>query len=206
MTDAFQPDVTQFAHPPVDTLESVGENQNSGPVIRSSPTSSQVPQSRPSVILPKEQQAMKKNELTTMIVLSLIAIAAGIGTGFGGYKLQAKSGGIGPIPSGDLKQVAGDSVKEGDVFGVNDENTFKDSAEGYLEIGGLDGEGSHKLLREGGVSQTVYLTSSITDLDKFDGMQVKVWGETFKGQKAGWLMDVGRVQIVKLKGEAPAEE
>jgi hypothetical protein len=94
----------------------------------------------------------------------------------------------------------------GDVFGVQDEKTFKDSAEGYLEIGGLDGEGSHKLLRPGGDSQTVYLTSSVTDLDKFDGMSVKVWGETFKGQKAGWLMDVGRVQIVSPQGEKPTEE
>jgi hypothetical protein len=102
--------------------------------------------------------------------------------------------------------VAGDVINNGDVFGIKDDQTFKDSAEGYLAAGGADGEGSHSLLREGGVSQTVYLTSSITDLDKLVGMQVKVWGETFKGQKAGWLMDVGRVQVIATEAEAPVEE
>jgi hypothetical protein len=96
-------------------------------------------------------------------------------------------------------------VNNGDVFGIKDDQTFKDSAEGYLSAGGLNGEGSHSLLREGGPSQTVYLTSSITDLDKLVGMQVKVWGETFKGQKAGWLMDVGRVQVIDTEAEAPVE-
>ena len=37
-------------------------------------------------------------------------------------------------------------------------------------------------------------------------MKVKVWGETFKGQTAGWLMDVGRVQVVELDAEPPVEE
>jgi hypothetical protein len=97
-------------------------------------------------------------------------------------------------------------VKNGEVFGLPDTETFKDSAEGYLEEGGLEGEGSHHLLRAGGASQTVYLTSSVTDLDKFKGMQVKIWGETFKAQHAGWLMDVGRVQVVATQGNKPAEK
>lgn len=151
---------------------------------------------------------MKSKKTPLLVVLSVVAILAGIGTGYGGFKLQTKAttGGSTNVGSGEIQQVAQEGkVKAGDVFGVNDEETFKDSAEGYLEIGGLDGEGSHKLLRPGGESQTVYLTSSITDLDQFDGMDVKVAGETFKGQKAGWLMDVGRVEVVKVKGEAPSE-
>ena len=84
--------------------------------------------------------------------------------------------------------------------------SFKDSAEGYLEEGGLEGEGSHKLLRPGGDSQTVYLTSSVTDLDELVGTEVRIWGETFKGQKAGWLMDVGRVEVLKVDAESPAEQ
>jgi hypothetical protein len=142
------------------------------------------------------------------LLIAAVAIVAGILTGLGAQKLAAQSGIASNITGGPepVSQVAGDVINNGDVFGVPDEETFKDSAEGYLEIGGLDGEGSHKLTRPGGVSQTVYLTSSITDLDKFDGMQVKVWGETFKGQKAGWLMDVGRVQIVNTQGTKPTEE
>lgn len=142
------------------------------------------------------------------LVLAAVAIGAGVLTGFGAYKLQAQSGALPSIGGSKepLQQVAEGSVSAGDVFGVQDESTFKDTAEGYLQIGGLDGEGSHHLLRPGGEAQTVYLTSSITDLSKFEGMQVRVWGETFKAQKAGWFMDVGRVQVVNPKGENPSEE
>lgn len=139
-----------------------------------------------------------------IIILGVIAVIAGAATGYGGYKLKNKSSALFPSPS-SLQRIAQEGqVKTGDVFGVQDENTFKDSAQGYLEAGGIDGEGSHKLIRPGGVSQTVYLTSSITDLDKFIGMDVKIWGETFKGQKAGWLMDVGRIEITNLEGQAPS--
>lgn len=140
-------------------------------------------------------------------ILAAVAVVGGIATGFGAYQLQGSGNNATPgvKNSGSIQQVAEEgAVANGDVFGVQDTSTFKDSAEGYLEIGGLDGEGSHKLLRPGGASQTVYLTSSVTDLDVFDGMEVKIWGETFKGQKAGWLMDVGRVEVVKTSGTAPA--
>lgn len=154
---------------------------------------------------PKNQTTMKKNSLVMTVVISLIAIAAGVGTGYGSHKLFATgSSGDANIPS-NMEQIPSGTVKEGDVFGSTDTETFKDPVQGYLEIGGLDGEGSHKLLRAGGPSQTVYMTSSVTDLDKFDGMEVKVWGETFTGQKAGWLMDVGRVEVVKVQGESPAQ-
>ena len=147
---------------------------------------------------------MRSSSSKLVIVLSVVAIVAGAATGFGGFKLKSK-GGLLPSPS-NLQRIAEEGqIKAGDVFGVNAQ-TFKDSAEGYLEIGGIDGEGSHKITRAGGISQTVYLTSSITDLDKFDGMEVKIWGETFKGQSAGWLMDVGRIEILNPDGEAPTQE
>ena len=78
-----------------------------------------------------------------------------------------------------------------------DEKSFTDSAEGSLTAGGIDGEGSHHLVRPGGDSQNVYLTSSIIDLDQFVGHSVKIWGETFQAQQAGWLMDVGRLQVLE---------
>jgi len=151
----------------------------------------------------KQKGTMKTSKLA--MILFLVAILAGIGTGTGLFKLSAKSGlgskfGVSTAP---IAQVAGNNINEGEIFGSPDESTFKDSAEGYLELGGVNGEGSHHLLRAGGPTQTVYLTSSMTDLDKFQGMEVKLWGETFKAQNAGWLMDVGRVQVVKLKGVLP---
>jgi len=79
--------------------------------------------------------------------------------------------------------------------GISDEATFKDSAEGTLEEGGVAGEGTHHLTRDGGVSQTVYLTSTVVNLDDFVGKKVKVFGQTISAKKAGWLMDVGLVKV-----------
>jgi hypothetical protein len=91
------------------------------------------------------------------------------------------------------------SIKPGEVFGAKDESDFPDEAIGILEEGGLDGEGTHKLLRSGGESKTAYLTSSVLDMDQFVGFKITVWGETFSAQKAGWLMDVGRVKVEELE-------
>ncbi len=163
--------------------------------------------SQPSDRFPAQEGASSmKAKNGVFIVLSVLVLVGGGATGIGLSKLNAKEQAIKNGDNGALvQQVATGTVKNGDVFGSQEEKDFKDSAEGYLELGGLDGEGSHKLLREGGVSQTVYLTSSSTDLDKFQGMRVKVWGETFKGQKAGWLMDVGRVKVIEVHAQPPAD-
>ncbi len=149
---------------------------------------------------PSMQKASKM-----FLPLCVVVIVGGIFTGVGLKKLNAKEN-SNTFQGQTIEKVAKDSasIQNGQVFGSADESNFKDSAEGYLEIGGVNGEGSHHLVRAGGVSQTVYLTSSVTDLSKFEGMEVKVWGETFKGQAAGWLMDVGRVQVKNTKGELPA--
>ena len=94
-------------------------------------------------------------------------------------------------------------AKGGDVFGSADEKAFNTTATGVLDKGGLNGEGTHKLVRPGGLSQTVYLTSSVIDLDQLVGHQVTIWGETFKGQKTGWLMDVGRAKVENLNVPLP---
>jgi hypothetical protein len=65
----------------------------------------------------------------------------------------------------------------------------------HLQEGGIDGEGQYHLVRPGGDSQNVYLTSSVVDLSLFVNKKVKVWGQTQTAQKAGWLMEVGRVQV-----------
>lgn len=137
---------------------------------------------------------------TVRLLLFVIPILLGVLTGFAVNKYA------GSPASGTDKSAANidsNTVKEGDIIGAADKSTYKDEVEGYLEKGGLDGEGSHHLVRAGGVSQTVYLTSSVVDLDALVGSQVHVWGETFNAQKAGWLMDVGRVQVVKLNAEKP---
>lgn len=136
------------------------------------------------------------------IVSLVIALALGFGAGF---VVKGLTGGKVGRPEGAIvaRNVPEAGLKEGDIIGEQNAKEFKDSTTGVLQKGGLDGEGSHTLLRPGGVSKNVYLTSSVIDLDEFEGHQITVWGETFKGQKAGWLMDVGRVRVEKLNAPNP---
>lgn len=133
----------------------------------------------------KEESGDGKVFLLTIGII--VIIGAGIFTGYLLSQRGVSNRGGGKATSSQAKQ----------VVGSEDTKTFRDSAEGVLEKGGLDGEGSHKLIRPGGESQTAYLTSSVVDLDQFVGKKVKVWGETFKAQKAGWLMDVGKIEVLE---------
>lgn len=95
-----------------------------------------------------------------------------------------------------LLSQSGSTAQSKMTVGSSDTKVFRDSAEGDLEAGGINGEGTHKLIRPGGDSQTVYLTSSVLDLNQFIGKKVRVWGETFSAQQAGWLMDIGKVEVL----------
>ena len=83
----------------------------------------------------------------------------------------------------------------------SDNRTFKDFAEGMIKAKPVSSdpseyvEGTHTLIREGAVP--VALTSSVVDLSKYEGKKVKVFGETQKALKEGWLMDVGKIEEVK---------
>jgi hypothetical protein len=126
-----------------------------------------------------------KGTLLTAIAAFLV-VASGVATG---YFLSGKT-----LGGGQKEAVPGvtTSTKEA---GLADEATFRDSAEGVLEVGGVDGEGTHHLVRDGGESQYVYLTSTVIDLESFVGKKVTVWGETISARKAGWLMDVGKLKV-----------
>jgi hypothetical protein len=128
------------------------------------------------------------------LVVFLIVLMVGLGI-VSGYFFTGRNRVA--ITSGGTGVVAESSIIKGAEFGLKDESTFKDTAMGTVEAGGIDSEGTHKLLREGGPSQTVYLISSVLDLDQFVGKKVQVWGETNKAQKAAWLMDVGKVKILE---------
>ena len=136
------------------------------------------------------------SNMTPLTIAAVVVVLLGVGTGL--LVSQAKGGnGISVGKNAVMSETDGE-VKVGQVYGSTDEKAFRDSAEGTLEKGGLEGEeGSHKLVRPGGEDQTAYLTSSTLDLDKFVGRKVKVWGETFSAKKAGWFMDIGRVQILE---------
>lgn len=118
-------------------------------------------------------------------VLTVVIIIGGVLAGLLFAKLQKPGA---PTSAGNLQK--------GKVVGTVDKKTFKDKAEGILKEGGIDGEGNFHLERPGGESQNVYLTSGTVDLSQFIGKKVRVWGATFAGQKAGWLMDVGSAEIL----------
>lgn len=123
-----------------------------------------------------------------LIVILLVALVGGIGTGF----VLAQGGSKTPVSN--LINV---TEKKPDTA-AQDNRTFRDFAEGKISIKATPkanedyGDGTHMLIREN--AQPVALTSSVVDLSTYEGKNVKVFGETQKALKEGWLMDVGRVE------------
>lgn len=123
-----------------------------------------------------------------MIILAL-AILFGVGTG---YYLSTSQKGVvaNPIDLNNKPDTAQEDV------GAN--RTFRDFAEGKItkkpapKPNETYAEGSHLLVRDG--ATPVALTSSVIDLSKYENKSVKVYGETQKALKEGWLMDVGKVE------------
>lgn len=148
------------------------------------------------------QNMSNKSSIITVVLFLVVAIAGF----YSGATLKARASGR-LVGSGDLKNIQAEipttGVKVGDIYGSADEKAFRDSATGVLDKGGLNGEGTHKIVRPGGASQTVYVTSSVIDLDTLVGDQITAWGETFKGQKVSWLMDIGRVKVENLNMPLP---
>ncbi|MCL5435382.1 MAG: hypothetical protein M1405_03265 [Patescibacteria group bacterium] len=125
-------------------------------------------------------------------LIFVVVVLLGLGSGYvlsTRLSINGKTANIG----GNLNS---SSISKGTTVGSNDTNTFKDTAQGILKQGGIDGEGAFHLERPGGSSQNVYLTSSTVDMTKFVDKKIKVWGQTQKAQHAGWLMDVGRVEVL----------
>lgn len=134
-----------------------------------------------------ETEDVKGMPYTTFFTLIAVVVIGGALLGFGFSRLNKK---------GASKDTTNNTAPAQSA-GIVDKKTFKDSAEGTLREGGIDGEGNFHLERPGGVSQNVYLTSTTLDLSVYIGKKVKVWGQTFSGQKAGWLMDVGSIEVTK---------
>lgn len=143
-----------------------------------------------------------------LIILILLALSAGTATGYGASRLtKGKTGLLGSKGQKTLEVAPEDknAIKNGDVFG-SDSSIFKDSAQGFVVVNDKFEVGSHLLLRAGGESQTVTLVSSVTDLAQFEGMEVKVSGETMKSNKVSWFMDVGKVEVINVQGVNPNQE
>lgn len=123
-------------------------------------------------------------------IIFALFIVLGVGTGYL-LSIFIKTGGV--KQSLDGKSVV---IEKGKIIGSDDTETFKDMAEGVLKEGGFEGEGEYHLERPGGESQSVYLISSVIDLSIYVDKKLKVWGKTEQPKKVGWLMDVGRLQVL----------
>ena len=132
----------------------------------------------------------------TKLVSVLMVLALGLGSGFLIAQLTIATGVV--DKKVEVREFSSDEeITKGLVVGADDKSQFPDEAEGVLVEGGIDGEGTHYLERPGGPSQNVYVTSSNVDLQKFVGRKVKVDGKTFAAEKAGWLMDVGQLEVLE---------
>jgi len=144
--------------------------------------------------VPKEdlvRQLPKKNMKGTLVmgIAAFLVVALGVGTG---YALSGKTS-----LGNKEKEAAPGATASATEAGLADEATFRDSAEGKLVEGGIEGEGTHHLDRDLGPDKYVYLTSSVIDLEAFKGKKVQVWGETISARQAGWLMDVGKIKVIE---------
>src|SRR3972149_3680813 len=83
------------------------------------------------------------------VFLFIIVVLLGI---FAGYFLSSRLS-----PAGSSVVTGDDIIKTSTEVGSTDTATFRDTAAGTIEAGGSNGEGTHKLIRTGGPSQTVYL-------------------------------------------------
>ncbi|OGM12946.1 hypothetical protein A3A76_01605 [Candidatus Woesebacteria bacterium RIFCSPLOWO2_01_FULL_39_23] len=158
--------------------------QSQPPVVASQP-----PAQNKDLVKDFPKRKFSKSSLT-MAVVAFLVVLAGVGTGWllsGSMKAKSDT----------APEVSSEAKNEATEAGVADESTFRDSAEGTLVVGGIKGEGTHHLDRNLGEDKYVYLTSTVIDLDKFTGKKVQVWGETIKGKNAGWLMDVGKIKVIK---------
>ena len=148
----------------------------------------------------EEPKKIRFNMKQLGVWLGVFVVAFGVGVGafwvtnMGPLSKSQKSGYVTNVKDKNINKKNG-KYKTGQVIGVNDP-VFKDTTEGLLEVNADPTKpGTHKLIR-GDESQTVYLTSSVLDLDKFVGMKIKVWGETQTAREVGWFMDVGKIQIL----------
>lgn len=123
------------------------------------------------------------------IIIFIVAIVLGTAVGYVIAGGSPTGGTMSPTKMIGLKNPA-------KTAGENDPKKFPDKAEGTLKEGGIEGEGNFHIERPGGESQNVYVTSSNVDLSEYIGKKVRVHGQTFEGEKAGWLMDVGYIEIL----------
>ena len=140
--------------------------------------------------MPTQGAVPKKSNMGLILgVGALLVIVVGVGSAWLiSTKLMSKSAATAKVPG---------SVVTSTSAGMLDPSIKYDMATGMMVDGGISGEGTQHLDRDGIPAHFVYMTSSVVDLSSFVGKKVQVWGQTEASKKAGWLMDVSKVQVVQ---------
>lgn len=130
-----------------------------------------------------------RKSVSSFVIGAFLVVLAGVVTA---WVLSSKV-----INKGDSGKAAPGVKVTSTEAGKLDPSIKYDNAQGVLKEGGINGEGTYHLEREGGASKNVYLTSSMVDLSRFTGKKVEIWGETIASKKAGWLMDVAKIKVTE---------
>ena len=85
-------------------------------------------------------------KIVILVVIFLVVIGGGIFSGKFLAKKRSSSSNSGELARGSVSR---EKIKKGEEFGLKDKQAFKDIAIGVLKEGGVDGEGTHHLEREG---------------------------------------------------------
>ena len=145
---------------------------------------------KPSIMKRFPTGGVKSKGNLPIIVGSVLVVLLGVGTGwFLTGSRETTGGGEQAVVSQEKNVDIGNGVVE-----LGEAGEKADEAEGVLAEGGLKGEGTYRLERDGGDARTVCLTSTVIDLQSFVGKKVKVWGETISPIACPWLMDVVKIK------------
>lgn len=133
---------------------------------------------------------LSSSSQTVKLIVAVLALTIALG-GVTGYIMANKHSNSPSTPA---------STSTPPKTAQQDTQTFKDFAEGIIKpnpAGSADyTEGTHLLIRDNNPTP-VALTSSVVDLSQYEGKKVRVYGETQKAITQGWLMDVGKIEIIK---------
>lgn len=120
------------------------------------------------------------------LAVLLAALLGGIGTGY--YLTSSEGGSVGiDLGSSSSGKSEGEVTKlcNGFADGVIKKRPEPKTPDEYVE-------GTHLLMRDN--TSPAALTSSYVDLSKYEDKKVRVYGETQKALKEGWLMDVCKIE------------
>lgn len=167
------------------------DNPNLAPLQPATPKPIDLPSEPLKPLVKPIISGKSKRSTVFMVIGAFVVVVLGVLTGW-------FLAGSGKTSGSDDKTSAQISSKDTpDEAGIGDEDSYGTSTEGVLKEGGIKGEGTHYIDRGLGESKYVYLTSSVVDLDSFIDKKVEIWGETISAKYASWMIDVGKIKVVK---------